>query len=461
MVARPISPANDHRLDDLLRTADRWALLWIAASLVIAITLGGATRGAAISSAIVRVACLPMLILGAARMPRHGSLLLTAAVWLIAGLFLLPLLQVIPLPPTVWRALPGRQFLIEADQLAGLHYLWRPISLTPDATWNMLPALGVPTAFFLATATLSENSRRLLTLAVLTCAIGAIILGGLQMAGGPNSPLRFYAITNTDAAVGFFANRNHEAALLVATIPLAAYWTLWLLRNGGVANAASTAVFLGFIFLLTIGLGVTRSRAGVLLGMSAIAGCLVLIARATKTPGRRTLLAGVVGAVIIGGAMIAIFSLSGLTERFQEVDAMANSRTATLPTILKAGASVWPAGAGFGSFVPVYAMFEPPNAVTGFFLNHAHDDYLEFWLEGGLPAVLLAAGGMVWFAWAGLRAWTGSGGFNDRDLPRAASILILMLLIHSTLDYPLRTAAMAAVFGMACGLMVPAVKKNA
>ena len=58
----------------------------------------------------------------------------------------------------------------------------------------------------------------------------------MQLAGGAESRLRFYSITNTDSAVGYFANRNHESALLVAAIPFAAYWTLWLLRVRGMAT---------------------------------------------------------------------------------------------------------------------------------------------------------------------------------------------------------------------------------
>ena len=162
----------------------RWSALWVAAALAIAITLGGATRGAEISTLIVRLVCVALLVLGVARLPRHPSRQFTVALWLLAVCFLLPLLQVIPLPPAVWRALPGRQFLIDADQLAGLHGIWRPLSLTPDDTLNKLPALAVPAAFFLATASLDERGRRLLSVIILACAVGAVILGGLQVAGG-------------------------------------------------------------------------------------------------------------------------------------------------------------------------------------------------------------------------------------------------------------------------------------
>jgi O-antigen ligase len=432
----------------------RWDGLWVAGSFAVSIILGGATHGDAISTLIVRLVCVPLLVAGVARLPRNPSRQFTFAVWLLAAAFILPVLQLIPLPPAIWQALPGRQFLVTGDRLAGLHGLWRPLSLTPDATLNMLPALAVPAAFFFATASLDETGRRILSLVILLCALGAVILGGLQVLGGPESTLRFYAITNADSAVGFFANRNHQAALLVAGIPFAAYWALWLLRVRGMAMPALIAIFLGLIFVLIIGLGVTRSRAGVVLGLAAIVGSLAMMLRTRNAGGARPLLLGFIGAIVTGAVTVGLFSLSGLLDRFQSTDAMTNGRLSVYPTIAKAASSFWPAGAGFGAFVPVYQMFEPVNSVSGIFLNHAHNDYLELWLEGGLPAVLLVAAGLAWVGWTGLGVWSARS-TNDRDLPRAASVIVLALLVHSMVDYPIRTAAIAAVFGVCCGMMIP------
>ena len=43
-----------------------------------------------------------------------------------------------------------------------------------------------------------------------------------------------------------------------------------------------------------------------------------------------------------------------------------------------------PVGAGLGTFVPVYAMFEKPEQVSLFYVNRAHNDVLELWLETGV-----------------------------------------------------------------------------
>ena len=63
-----------------------------------------------------------------------------------------------------------------------------------------------------------------MSLCWLILGLGAVslLLGFLQMTQGPASDLRFYEVTNPSEAVGFFANRNHFAALLNVTLIVSA-----------------------------------------------------------------------------------------------------------------------------------------------------------------------------------------------------------------------------------------------
>src|SRR5690606_34815955 len=110
--------------------------------------------------------------------------------------------------------------------LAGRELPWWPLSVAPHTTWLGLVSLVVPLGVFLATIQLQRRERRLLSLAVLAVGIISVFLGLLQVAQGPESPLRFFAFTNPTEAVGFFANRNHFAALLYSLTLLAAAWTV-------------------------------------------------------------------------------------------------------------------------------------------------------------------------------------------------------------------------------------------
>jgi hypothetical protein len=81
---------------------------------------------------------------------------------------------------------------------------------------------------------------------------------------------------------------------------------------------------------------------------------------------------------------------------------------------------------------------------------HAHNDYAELALETGVPGILLIIAFLAWWARAAWHAWR----YSDRGpYARAASIASAAILVHSIVDFPLRTAAIAAVFAMCLALL--------
>jgi hypothetical protein len=103
-------------------------------------------------------------------------------------------------------------------------------------------------------------------------------------------------------------------------------------------------------------------------------------------------------------------------------------------------------------------MFEKPQDLFSHaYVNHAHDDILELWLESGIFGIALMGAFAAWFVSRAIRIWRYAAvGVNefDRSLARAATIAVALIVIHSFLDYPLRTGAMTALLAFACGLMV-------
>ncbi len=88
------------------------------------------------------------------------------------------------------------------------------------------------------------------------------------------------------------------------------------------------------------------------------------------------------------------------------------------------------------------------------YLNHAHNDYLELWLEAGVGGALGVLMFAAWWAWASFKAWTGAWGRRPESLlPAAASASVGLLLVHSLVDYPLRTLALSAVLAFCCGVL--------
>jgi O-antigen ligase len=375
-----------------------------------------------------------------------------------------PLLQVITLPPVIWTVLPAREAEVAPFALLSRELPWMPVSVSPTATWLSLISLIPPVAIFLGTMLLGYRERRILSLVVLSVGIVSVFLGLAQIAQGPSSSLRPFIYTNDTEAVGFFANRNHFAALLYSLTLFAAAWAVsvafnrddWQ-RHGSkiVAIAASFTLLVVLIAAQTM----ARSRAGLGLTMVALLGAfsLVFVKRPedpTKGRAATKLLGGAIALALLFGVQFALYRI---LERFA-LDPLEDGRVVFARVTTDAVKALFPAGSGVGTFVPVYAGFEKPqDTMSDTFANRAHNDFLEGLLESGIAGIVPLALFLAWFAVASARAWRRTVPAImqiDRLLPLAASVVVGLLLAHSLADYPLRTAAMMGILAFSCALLI-------
>ena len=207
-----------------------------ALMLVSSLVLGGATRSGFLGDAVLALLAIPLLGLTIWKLfDAQVTQQMRWAIWFCLALVALPLLQLVPLPSWLWTLLPHREMSAESYALAGQDLPWMPLSVSPEATWLSALSLLPPLSLFVGVLLLGYRARRWLTLALLAVGVVGAFLGLLQVAQGPTSPLRFYQFTNLTEAVGFFANRNHFAALAYALILIAAAWTV---NAGSTVNAA-------------------------------------------------------------------------------------------------------------------------------------------------------------------------------------------------------------------------------
>jgi len=419
-------------------------------ALVATLLLGGASQRNAASLAAAELLCLPALILGVWMTAAPGGVRRIRPLILLAAAILVPWLQLIPLPPAIWARLPARAGAVEVLRAAGLPLRAMPVSLTPEATLHGALALIPPAAVFLITLNLHLAARWTLARIVVAMALASLFLGLLQIAGGPDSPLRFYSETNLDSAVGFFANRDHFADFLACAIPLALATFAAPAGPPGPVRWLHVAAPLVLTSILVMGVAVTASRAGVILVVVALAGGFAQWAR--RPEGARLRL----GIIAVGMVILVATALGRVPALARFAEGGADLRFAAAPTVFAAVRAYWPFGSGVGSFIPIYQTVQPIRLVDPTIFNHAHDDFLEAALESGLAAVLILVGFLAWFVTRCWAAWRKSPDPGDSALPRAGSLIVLMILIHSTVDYPLRTVAMTGLFAFACALLVPA-----
>ena len=355
--------------------------------------------------------------------------------------------QLVPLPPGLWSALPGRELYVTIARDAGLQVPWRPLSLAPSRTLNALFSLSVPLATILIVSVqVEERRKRILAVLTIACAASAL-MAIAQMASSGNGALYLYKVTNPGFPVGLLANRNHEAILMVILLVLIAHFYRRF-RGGTQSSLLVVGAVISALVVLSLVL-VAGSRAGLLLAVAALPIVVWMLTRregpsAGSNPSIRKMgtrqfwIAG--AAVLLLAGVIATFGLSRAVslERLMAGDPLSDYRVARLPLVLDILRDQWLFGAGFGSFEGFFQRYESVDQLTPFVFNQAHNDWLQFPLEGGIPAaavLLFALACIVRAVPAVVRAAN-----RGRIGVRFVSLIALGLIaLASTVDYPLRT----------------------
>ena len=424
--------------------------LAVIAFAVFTVVFGGGSRENPLRVLLIELVSAPLLFLAVRQAVREGTWRLASLPMLLFALIaLIPIVQLIPLPPQVWQGLPGREASSTALSVSGLPAGWLPLSLSPLDTHASALALIAPAAMFLAAIGLDPQQARRVVVVYLGLAALGLMLGAAQLFSPPGSPFYLYRTTNPGSLVGFFANRNHEATFLLCLTPFAAVFAS---RRGMDEREDQLALASwAMMALIIVGLGAVHSRAGLLLAIPALLGSIAILWRAGS--GRRRRGAALIGgAVMVAGiAVVAAFALEPNLSRFSE-DPGQEGRLRAWPHIERAATDLLPVGAGIGAFDRVYRDIEPLEFVTTVYLNHAHNDYLETWLEAGWAGAAIIAAVLAWLAWMTLRAWLRPPGLAQ-DLQRAASVAVALVALHSTVDYPLRTPTMAVLFAFCCAIL--------
>lgn len=382
------------------------------------------------------------------------ALLLALTAWIA--------IQLIPLGPSLWHALPGRETIVAIDRLLGQPDLWRPLSLTPSQTFNSLLAMTVPVTALLLFARVDAEDYPRLLYAIVAIACFSVILGFVQILSGPASSAYLYRIANFDSMVGLFANRNHYAVFLAMAVIVIAMFLrdeLMRKRKRGTVRIALAILGLG-LAVMTVLIG---SRAGMAAGIAAFVMAYIMVgvtwrgsaagsdprpavagsaARFSRLafyapPLLLTLLLGI--ALWVSDRTTAISRMVGDNE-------VAELRVQAWPVLTSMLDRFWAFGSGFGSFPAAYKIFEPDRLLQPSYFNHAHNDWMELAISGGLPALLILAIAIVWFA----RSFAARGVRNlvkghrgDVRLPVLTAVLILAAA--SLVDYPLRVPSIQAV----------------
>lgn len=399
--------------------------------------------------------------------PAHFPLFLKV----LLGVFLaVSVIQLVPLPAGLVKVLSPGAFAIHqglaADGIAYAPSSWLPLSLSPAASLSKF-VLTVCYGLFAFLVFRTARTRRRLEILVLVIIGSALFqafygmaetFSGSEMIFG--RPKRY----GLGSVTGTFVNRNHFAGFLEMAFPLSLGYLLVKARyfqmERGLSLRQKVLWFgqesLQWTFLyglapvfIGVGLVFSKSRSGVMIllltiflaGLAAAAwrGLSEEEAGARRRFGR---LVRVIFAVVLAAALW--FGIGPVIARFAEADITKEARRTFYRTTARMIGDFPLFGTGKGSFVHSYAMYEEVDDRLR--LSFAHNDYLEFAAENGLPggAALAAAG--IGLALVLAARWRRRRSNFAKGVGLGALLGVTAILVHGFTDFNLQITANAMYF---------------
>ena len=258
-------------------------------------------------------------------------------------------------------------------------------------------------------------------------------------------------------ATGTFVNRNHLAGYLEMCLAVGVGLMLAELSTDAAANwrararrvletlLSSKARTRLALVVMVIGLVLTHSRMGntAFFISLIVVGAFYLFAIRRITRGGMIFFASllVIDLLVVGN----FFGIEKVAERLQETSIEAENRDEVARETLAIVRDFPLTGTGAGSFYSTHAMYKSGAAAPGFY-RHAHNDYLQFASEFGLPALALLGFSVAASFWVAIRAQIVRRDRLLQGMGFAAAMAIVALMIHSAADFNLQIPANAAMF---------------
>ncbi|PHR21891.1 MAG: hypothetical protein COA41_01950 [Sphingopyxis sp.] len=366
-----------------------------------------------------------------------------------------PLLQLIPVPPSIWQSFPGRELSNETRSIIGYSQNWYPISLDQLNTGFTFFVLFPGAAAFLGWLILKDEERKLVIISIAFMAFLSIIIGLTQFASS-GAYLDLFDNSHRGNFQGFFANRNHAALMLCCVFVISLF--LGRIVHFHQRDKQLLIRFFAATLVLLCGLAIltTFSRAG--LGLMVLALAMALLSNQIVRLRGRWMYIGILFVAPITSLIILQSGVvSRLFDRFGMVSE--DTRFEFWQRTLEIARDYFPVGSGLGTFRPIFAHYEKLSDLRPTYVNHAHQDYLELLLETGALGIVILFTFLLAVTIAAMTIWR-SRSENSVPYPYIGGIVVTLTLIHSLVDYPLRTQTIAVIFGLAAAMLAEAGRSS-
>jgi O-antigen ligase len=375
---------------------------------------------------------------------------------LVLATIALPLLQIIvPLPPSVWHILPGRNFITESLRLVDRADAWRTFSVDPGRTLLALAGTIAPLVALLLTWRVRDTSVTWIYVMLAGFGLASVLLGGLQLASDNRLLMIQSEAFGTADLQATFANRNSSGLFL--DIALAC---LVSLPQTGFRFIDLIPVRLVWGALLVLGVLASHSRSSMALMLVPLAIAALREARhanRTRAPTRLqiALPVGLLIVAISAGVGLTMLGNNRVEQAAARFDSLHDARFVIWPDALLTVKRFWPTGGGVGTFDNAFQLDESLETLNQFRAGRAHNDYLEVAYEAGAAGLAIVIGWLAWIALAMLRLGCGA----LRSSTGALSGL-MVLALQSIVDYPLRNQSLLCIAAILVGVIARDLVKS-
>lgn len=239
---------------------------------------------------------------------------------------------------------------------------------------------------------------------------------------------------------GPYVNRNHMAGFLEMVIPV--MLGLFLTREH------SNEKLLGMICLtlfFIVAQAMTLSRGGWSATLGALAFMMLALLLQKEFKQKRLLVSIVVSVLIVGLIILAstpvVQRITTLTQQ-SALDTLGGRDRMWEGTLSLIKDHLY-TGTGPGTFTEAYPAYQEPGA--SYLAVYAHNDYLQFLADCGIPALFVMAWLLFLFFRAGFKKLQ-SRSRQTRGLTLGAMGAVVAILIHSFSDFNLHIPANAVLF---------------
>lgn len=314
------------------------------------------------------------------------------------------LFQVFPLPPVIVKLLSPYAFSIhsrafELTDTTG----WMTLSVQPRATVFHFFRYASYTAFYMLTVQVLKEKKTFKAITLSIAVFGGLLAFSsiLQFYLTKNMSLWFWYTPEHSIIMGPYSNHNHYAGLMEMIFPLVlAQFFFYRPRIGASSfsrgiveifnqEKANIYILIGISALLVIvSIFVSLSRGGMVstcLSMAVFGGLLLKC----KVRKQNTLLFA--GLILMVCLSVGWFGWDSVFERFVQIKnpdgVIYNARLEFWKDSSRIIRDFMLTGSGLGTFVYIYPPYK--SLVDNRVLNHAHNDYIELLVEGGLVGFII------------------------------------------------------------------------